>query len=739
MDNQNNDTGFYGNQSYGGSRYNSDGYLGNRGYSGGAGNTGYGYGSAQGSSADQNGYGNTSGKTGYGNASGTTGYGSDPGSTYGGSRKYGQGIDDNGSAGGSRRLGRGMEDNDPQKSRSGKKKSGKSAKGKKIRRIIILAVAEIITLAGIFGYAYVQKQVSRIQRPEVDIEEVKNENLSVESIKKMEEGYWNIAVYGVDSRDSSVGRGANSDVNIIVSINRKTGEIRLVSVFRDTYLKTDTKSYNKINAAYCNGGPEQALKALNENLDLNITQYATFNWKAVATVIDILGGVDIELSKAEYYYINSYITATVQGTGIGSTQLTHAGMNHLDGVQAVAYARLRYMDNDYARTERQRKIIQLCLDKAKQTDLKTLTSTIGIVLDMCATNLTWEDGMAALGNLSKYHIDETAGFPFARSEGDVGKRGDCVIPQTLESNVIELHHFLFADEAYEPSEAVKNISAHISADTGLYTAGESIGHVSTTGVIAQKKPSDQPIPLGEATESETATGSNTGSRETSFLGESEGEEVEYAVSRDGYLIYVDSVDDEGNKKYKYVLDDNGDRIKMIEYDADGNPIYLYEVDEDGTFRFENGYTIKKKTGLNPEDVVTGVHGGPGVRPEGHEDDDEDNPDGPGANGPGNANYGPGHDGTEPSPTAGNNVHGGPGTEQPGDTPDEPPAEPQTDDPQGPGTTPGGTTPAGPGSTTPAGPGNTAPAGPGAVPGDNNYGQGGPGSNMNNPQIVEPPQ
>ena len=101
---------------------------------------------------------------------------------------------------------------------------------------------------------------------------------------------------------------------VIANIDRKTGEIKLVSVYRDTYLNiNDRNAYNKINAAYAEGGPQQAIKAINKNLDLNITQYVTFNWKAVATGINISGGVDIEISKAEHYYINAFITETVKG------------------------------------------------------------------------------------------------------------------------------------------------------------------------------------------------------------------------------------------------------------------------------------------------------------------------------------------------------------------------------------------------------------------------------------------
>jgi len=248
----------------------------------------------------------------------------------------------------------------------------KASKTIHIRRIIIFSVLEVLVLFGIFAYAYAKKLTNEIQRPDFAVKNVENSELTAESLQKMK-GYWNIAAFGVDARDSSLGKGNNSDVIMIVSINQETGEIRIVSVFRDTYLSLANGTYNKINQAYAVGGPELAVKALNQNLDLNITDYVTFNWKAVATGINILGGVDVDISKAEFYYINSYITETVKVTKIGSVQLEHAGMNHLDGVQAVAYARLRYMDNDYARTERQRKIIGLCYEKAKKADANTLS------------------------------------------------------------------------------------------------------------------------------------------------------------------------------------------------------------------------------------------------------------------------------------------------------------------------------------------------------------------------------
>ncbi len=371
-------------------------------------------------------------------------------------------------------------------------------KRKRRRRIIAMIIAECFALIFIFGYAYAAKRLNMIQRPDFNPEKIASTDLDVETVEKMK-GYWTIAVFGVDARDRAIAKGTNADVNMICSINQDTGEIKLVSVFRDTYLNiSDGGSYNKINQAYFLGGPEQAVAALNRNLDLNITDYMTFNWKAVADAINILGGVDIELSKAEFYYINSFITETVKVTGIGSHHLKQAGMNHLDGVQAVAYGRLRLMDTDYARTERQRKVIAQAFEKAKNADFNTLNTIIGTVFPQIATSIGVDDLVVNARSISKYHLGDSTGFPQARGDANMGKKGACVIPQTLESNVIQLHEFLFGGEPYTPSAAVKNISSKIAADSGMYKEGKYIDKVTTEGGVIQ-----QPKTTAEATKSST--------------------------------------------------------------------------------------------------------------------------------------------------------------------------------------------------------------------------------------------
>lgn len=281
--------------------------------------------------------------------------------------------------------------------------------------------------------------------------------------------YWTVAVFGVDSRDGNLGAGALSDVIMLASINRKTGDVNLTSVYRDTYLQIDEEGkYHKINEAYFKGGPKQAIATLNRNFDLDIDDYVTFNWKAVAEGLNVLGGVDLDISDKEFAYINAFITETVQGTGLGSVQLEHSGMNHLDGVQAVAYARLRLMDTDFNRTARQRKVLELAMQKAKAASKKTLVATAMTVMPDIQTSIGADDILDIAKTVKKYNIQNAVGFPFSRDTTNVGKM-NVVVPATLVSNVAQLHPFLYGDDAagYTPSAKVQEISAHIQKKTGI--------------------------------------------------------------------------------------------------------------------------------------------------------------------------------------------------------------------------------------------------------------------------------
>ena len=438
-----------------------------------------------------------------------------------------------------------------------------SPEAKRRRRIIKFIIAECFALVFIFAYAFVARRWSLLQRDETfSVQSVKNEELADETLEKME-GYWTVAVFGVDSRGSNTGKGANADVNMVFNINRETGEIRIVSVFRDSYLNIDDKgSYNKLNQAYFVGGASQAVKALNKNLDLDIQDYVTFNWKAVADAINILGGIDMEISKAEFSYINSFITETQKATGIPTTQLKSAGMNHLDGVQAVAYGRLRLMDTDFARTERQRKVIQAAFEKAKKADFSVLNNIIVTVAPQVSTNIDTMDLVRMAQDISKYHIGETGGFPFARGDANMGKKGACVIPTTLESNVVELHKFLFDDEDYTTTDQVKQISAKIISDTGLSKEGEFVYHADTSGGSVYR-------PTTAAAEEETSEVLETDEDGNPI------ETKEPETDEDGNIIET--------KEPETDEDGNPIETEEPETDEDGNPIETeeYETDEFG--------------------------------------------------------------------------------------------------------------------------------------------------------------
>ncbi len=336
----------------------------------------------------------------------------------------------------------------------------------------ILKKAGIILLSTLLfalcsGLLYITKMAGSINitRPEDEPElasAMTNENLDTETREKLG-GYWTIAVFGVDSRNGKLGKENNADVQMLCSINRDTGEIRLVSLYRDTFLMNDTANsgYGKLNQSYFLQGPSGNISAINTNLDMKVEDFVSFNWNSAADAINLLGGVDIELSKAEFYYINAFITETVNITGIPSTHLEGPGMQHLDGVQAVAYMRLRQMDTDFKRTERQRSVIEQVFDNARKADISTLIQVFHTVAPQIMTSISEEEFMDIAYNIKNYHINGTAGFPFEQTTASLGKIGSVVIPSTLESNVEELHRFLYDDDDYICSGPVRDISREI--------------------------------------------------------------------------------------------------------------------------------------------------------------------------------------------------------------------------------------------------------------------------------------
>ena len=281
-------------------------------------------------------------------------------------------------------------------------------------------------------------------------------------------GYTNIALFGLDTRTpGQLGKGNRSDTIIIASINNDTQEVRLVSVYRDTYLDLANGKFNKCNGAYSSGGPEQAMAMLNKNLDLDIQYYISVDFAALTETIDLLGGIYIDVDETEISHLNNYTVETSVVTGVETQKLTQTGLQLLDGVQATSYCRIRYTDgDDFKRTERQREVIGEIVNTAKKADITEINEIINAVFSKIATNYTNEEIIQMAPEMIGYNIVDTQGFPFDRVPASVKGKGSCVVPVNLAENVKQLHEYLFGNYSYTPSEEVQAISNQITSDTG---------------------------------------------------------------------------------------------------------------------------------------------------------------------------------------------------------------------------------------------------------------------------------
>ena len=283
--------------------------------------------------------------------------------------------------------------------------------------------------------------------------------------------YTNIALFGLDSREGELEGGVQSDTIMIASINNETNDVKLVSVYRDTLLQQKDGTYEKANSAYTRGGPEEAISLLNRNFDLDIKNYASVNFNALVDVIDLLGGLEIEMTQEEAFYCNGYAFETAQVTGKEMTQIKEeAGTQLLDGVHAVGYARIRYTEgNDFKRTERQRIVLEKVVEKAKKASFTTLNKIIDEVFPQVSTSFSSADLLGFAANAMNYNIVDTSGFPFEVTTSDnvLHHSGSYVVPIDFSANVSRLHEYLFDEKNYTPSDTVQQIDSDIVYLTGV--------------------------------------------------------------------------------------------------------------------------------------------------------------------------------------------------------------------------------------------------------------------------------
>lgn len=378
---------------------------------------------------------------------------------------------------------------------NGKRLTPKQRAARK-RRNIIIFIVELFVLAIVVVGAWAIINLTKVEHHDLNVgtqDDIDSgSNVDVVVNKDVYENYtepenpmaryMQVALFGLDSRKRKLGAEASrSDTIIIACIDTQEKTIKLVSVYRDTYLNLTNGTYNKCNGAYAAGGEARAMTMLNTNLDLYITDYVTVGFWGMIDAIDKLGGVYIDVQQSEIVHLNSYqksmVGTTTDGVnyyakeGVDYTPVTQSGLQRLNGLQATAYCRIRYVGDDYGRTERQRKVIVAMMEAARNMSLSELTAILNSdVFEEFSTSIDLDVIISMLGDLGEYEIVESCGFPAMDMlwSGTVGGKGSCVVPMDLTANVSKLHEILFGVTDYQPSSTVQEYSRQIQQDTSQY-------------------------------------------------------------------------------------------------------------------------------------------------------------------------------------------------------------------------------------------------------------------------------
>ena len=368
--------------------------------------------------------------------------------------------------------------------------------------IVLFVVFLILTI----GYVSANKSYKYNQ---MDIRPIKNSDLVVnEGVKEQTKGYTTIALYGVDSRDSNLDTGTNSDAIILLSINKDTKEVRMVSVYRDTLLQiqSDSQTTHKVNYAYQLGGALMSINTLNANLDLAISDYITVDFNAMADIINALGGVEVTVTEDEVNNLNKNLAEQIGISGKYSEGVHEAGTKVLNGQQAVAYSRIRSTGKgDITRTMRQRTVLLGLVNKMINADSKMISNLIDVSFSCISTSLTKDEVTSLAKDIADYKITGNIGFPFSYTPMSLDGKGSVIVAADLNANVTALHEYLYGTSGYTPSTTASSISTEVSSETGV---------AATEAIDIDKVSGETAVTTQESSEasSESATnGSETGS------------------------------------------------------------------------------------------------------------------------------------------------------------------------------------------------------------------------------------
>lgn len=344
-------------------------------------------------------------------------------------------------------------------------------------KVVLLVVVVLVagTVAAVAGY--INHLNNNIQRPDKDFREqiITNETpepeaepstaaaVDISVTPKPMDKTRDIVLYGVDARNTSLGKGNRSDCIIVAHINETRKQIKLYSVYRDTYANIPDHGYQKITHAYAFGDAMLGMSTLNINFDLNLSDFVTVNFAVLEDIINELGGVEIDVQPSEVKYVNGYVRSLHRENGMNELSYIYgSGLQTLNGSQAVAYCRIRYTaGGDMKRAERQRLVLEKIMEKAKTIKVKSLLKIAEKASSEVYTSLELEDILGLARDVYDYEIVQSEGFPYHYDTGLVSG-ASVVKPISYLEDVTTLHRDVYGESDYKPSKKVKQIAEDIA-------------------------------------------------------------------------------------------------------------------------------------------------------------------------------------------------------------------------------------------------------------------------------------
>lgn len=320
-----------------------------------------------------------------------------------------------------------------------KKKRAKKKKSRLKRFLIKFAVVLVLLALGI-------NYLAGIVYDKMNYHEI--ESVASEPLK--EDGVVNILLIGNDSRSND--EEGRSDAMILLSISNNTKKIYMTSLLRDMYVDIPGHDGNRLNAAYAFGGAELLMETVETNLDIEVNHYVLVNFEAFANLVDAVGGVELELSREEQEYVNGYLVEynmlTGKEQGTDNLEVNDGGLVHLNGPQALAYSRNRYLGTDFGRTERQRKVLTEVIKKLPKALLTNPKELVDGLMPNLTTNLTKTDCIALTAEAAKlavYDLDQMS-VPAEGTYKNASIRGMAVLEVDFDANKDLLHTAIYGEE-----------------------------------------------------------------------------------------------------------------------------------------------------------------------------------------------------------------------------------------------------------------------------------------------------